>query len=91
MVYIHVVQQVEDYARWREGFDNHASAREAAGSTDEVFVMRNVDDPNEVTVILGWSDPQRARAFAQSVSLREAMQNAGAIGRPEISFLQSAG
>ena len=91
MVYIHVVQQVEDYARWREGFDNHAPARETSGSTDEVFVMRNVDDPNEVTVILGWSDLQRAKAFAQSFSLREAMQDAGVIGRPEISFLQSAG
>jgi heme-degrading monooxygenase HmoA len=56
-----------------------------------IHVVQQVEDPNEVTVILGWSDPQRARAFAQSVSLREAMQNAGAIGRPEISFLQSAG
>ena len=91
MVYIHVVQEVEDYARWREGFDNHASAREAAGSTDEVVVMRNVDDPNEVTVILGWIDPHQAKAFTQSVSLREAMQNAGVVGRPDIRILESAG
>jgi heme-degrading monooxygenase HmoA len=90
MVYIHVVQKVENYARWREGFDNHASARQAAGATDEVYVMRNVDDPNEVTVILSWTDPQQARAFTQSVSLREAMQNAGVVGRPDIRILESA-
>ena len=46
MAYIQVVQRVEDYARWREGFDNNASARQAAGATDEILVMRNVDDPN---------------------------------------------
>jgi heme-degrading monooxygenase HmoA len=91
MVYIYVRQNIEDYARWREGFDNHASARQAAGATDEVYVMRNVDDPKEVTVILGWSDLQKARAFTQSASLKEAMQNAGVVGPPEIRFLESVG
>ena len=91
MVYIYVRQSVEDYARWRGGFDNHASARQAAGASDEVSVMCNVDDPKEVTVIMGWSDLESARAFTQSASLREAMQNAGVVGRPEIRFLESAG
>jgi heme-degrading monooxygenase HmoA len=91
MVYIYVRQNVEDYARWREGFDNHASARQAAGATDEAYVMCNVDDPTEVTVILGWSDLQKARAFTQSASLKEAMQNAGVVGPPEIRFLESVG
>ena len=91
MVYIYVRQSVEDYARWREGFDNHASARQVSGATDEVYVMRNVDNPQEVTVILGWNDLQNARAFTQSASLKEAMTNAGVIGPPEIRFLESSG
>lgn len=91
MVYIHVRHSVEDYARWREGFDNHAPARQAGGATDEAYVMRNVDDPNEITVILGWSDLEKARAFTQSASLKEAMQKAGVTGPPEVRFLEAAG
>jgi heme-degrading monooxygenase HmoA len=91
MVYLYVRHRVEDYARWREGFDNHAAARQAGGATDEAYVMRNVDDPNEITIILGWSDLQKARAFTQSASLKEAMQNAGVTGQPEIRFLEAAG
>jgi quinol monooxygenase YgiN len=91
MVYLYVRHRVEDYARWREGYDNHAAARQAGGATDEAYVMRNVDDPNEITIILGWSDLQKARAFTQSASLKEAMQNAGVTGQPESRFLEAAG
>jgi quinol monooxygenase YgiN len=91
MVYLYVRHRVEDYARWREGYDNHAAARQAGGATDEAYVMRNVDDPNEITIILGWSDVEKARSFTQSASLKEAMQKAGVTGQPEIRFLEAAG
>lgn len=90
MVYIEVQHTVEDYAKWREGFDKHAAARQAAGATDEAYVMRSVDNPNQITALLGWNDLEQARVFTQSASLKEAMQNAGVIGRPEVRFLQSA-
>jgi heme-degrading monooxygenase HmoA len=38
-------------------------------------------------VIMEWDSLDRARQFAQSAELREAMQKAGVIGRPEVSFL----
>ena len=91
MVYIHVRHKVEDYANWKESFDKHAPARQAGGATDEAYVMRNVDDPNEITIVLGWSDLEKARTFTQSVSLKEAMQEAGVIGPPEVHFLEAAG
>ena len=91
MVYIQVQHTVEDYARWKEGFDTHAAARQAGGATDEVYIMRNVDNLNELTVILGWSDLEKARAFTQSASLKEAMQKAGVTGPPEVRFLEAAG
>jgi quinol monooxygenase YgiN len=90
MIYIYVRQNVEDYATWREVFDQHAPTRQAGGATDEVYVMRNIDDPNEVTVILGWSDVAKAQAFTQSPDLKEAMQKAGVTGPPEIRFLETA-
>jgi hypothetical protein len=91
VVYIYVRHSVEDYARWREGYDNHAAARQAGGATDEAYVARNVDDPNDITIMLGWSDLGKARAFTQSASLKEAMQKAGVTGPPEIRFLENAG
>jgi quinol monooxygenase YgiN len=91
MVYIHIRHRVEDYARWREGYDNHAPARQAGGAMGEAQVMRNIEDPNEIIVLLGWSNLQNARAFIQSVSLKEAMQKAGVQGSPEIRLLEVAG
>ena len=91
MIYLFIHQLVEDYARWKESFDNHLAARQAGGATGEAYVMRNVDDPNDITVILGWSSLAKARAFSQSVSLQAAMQKAGVIGSPEVRFLETAG
>jgi hypothetical protein len=91
MIYIYVRHSIEDYAKWREGYDNHAAARQAGGATDEAYVMRNIDDPNEITIILGWSDLEQARAFTQSASLKEAMQKAGVTGPPEVRFLETVG
>ena len=91
MVYIYVRHNVEDYAKWKEGFDKHAAARQAGGATDEAYIMRNVDDPNELTAILGWSDLEKARAFTQSASLKEAMQKAGVAGPPEVRYLETVG
>jgi quinol monooxygenase YgiN len=75
---------------WREGFDNHFAARQASGSTGETFVMRDIENPNDITLILGWSDLAKAKAFTQSVSLKEAMSKAGVAGSPEIRFLETA-
>jgi hypothetical protein len=91
VVYLYVRHSVEDYARWREGYDNHAAARQAGGATEEAYVGRNVDDPNDITILLGWSDLGKARAFTQSASFKEAMQKAGVTGPPEIRFLENAG
>jgi quinol monooxygenase YgiN len=90
MVYVHVRHHVEDYSRWREGFDNHASVRRASGATEETYVMRSVDDPNALTVIMGWTDLEKAKAFTQSANLKAAMEKAGVTGPPEVRFLEAA-
>ena len=90
MVYLFVRHNVEDYAAWKEGFDIHVSARQAAGATGDTYVLRNIDDPNDITVFLGWSDLDKARAFIQSASLQDAMREAGVTGSPEIRFLETA-
>ena len=91
MSYIYVRHSVEDFDQWKVGFDAHKSARQAGGANDEEYVMRNADDPNEVVVMLGWNDLEKARQFTQSPELKEAMQRVGVTGPPEIRFLEAAG
>src|SRR5665648_246010 len=37
-------------------------------------VFRAADDPNSITIIFEWDDTDRAREFAESLELHEAMQ-----------------
>jgi hypothetical protein len=87
MIYLFIRLHATDYARWKEIFDIHLAARQAGGATDAIQVMRNVDDLNEITVLIGWKNLESARLFVQSVSLTESMQKAGVVGVPEILFL----
>lgn len=87
MIYLLVRHKVEDYAKWKPVFDEHAAARKEGGSTG-ARVLRNVDDPSEQLIITEWPDLEHAQAFAASPDLREAMQRAGVIGRPDVVFLE---
>ena len=89
-IVIFLRHHITDYARWKEGFDMHLTARQVGGATDEACVLRNVDDPHEILVILGWHDLAQARMFMQSVSLQMAMQKMGVVGVPEVRFLEVA-
>jgi len=87
MVYLYIRARVLDYARWREGYDMHFAARQAGGATGIELVLRNAEDPNEITVILGWNELDQARTFTHSASLKDAAQLSGVIELAEIRFL----
>ena len=52
-------------------------------------MLRNVEDPHEVIVLLGWHDLAQARLFAKSVSWQVAMERMGVVGVPEVRFLEA--
>lgn len=79
--------KVRDYADWKAAFDQHATARRANGSQGGQL-FRNATDPNDVVILLSWDLPERARLFADSDDLREAMAQAGVAGYPDIWFLE---
>ena len=89
MSYILIQHSVEDYDKWKVVFDEQRATRQAAGSKGG-FVLRNADDPNQITVLLELDNLDNARAFAGSDDLREAMQRAGVTGRPNVYFLDEA-
>jgi len=53
MVFINLRLNVADYDKWRAGFDANESNRKSAGSTGVNQFYRDVDNPNNVTLVLG--------------------------------------
>jgi hypothetical protein len=51
-------------------------------------VFRSAADPDDIVLLIEWDDPDRARLFAASDDLREAMELAGVTDRPDIWVLE---
>ena len=82
-----VRHRVEEFAAWKQQYDQHAPIREAAGFTGS-RVYQTVDDPNDVVILLDMADVGKAKAFANSEDLKVAMKRAGVIDAPTLHFLQ---
>ena len=77
---------VQDYSDWKAVFDEQEDLRRANGSQGG-RLFRSTES-GEVLVLLEWDDLERARLFADSDDLREAMARAGVTDRPNIWFLE---
>ena len=75
---MHVGFRVEDYERWKAGYDASIEQRKAAGEIS-FAVYRNADDPNIVTVVSEHESAERLLAFFNSPDLREKMKAAGIV------------
>jgi hypothetical protein len=89
MVRLFVRHKVADYDAWRKVYDEFDETRRPMGVTDHA-VFRGVDDRNDVTVWHDFADADEARAFVSSDELRNAMQQAGVQGEPEVWFVTQA-
>ena len=87
MAYLLVRHKVEDYAKWKPVFDEHGAVRKAGGSQGG-YLFRNANDPSELIILFEWDSLDKAQQFAQSDDLREAMQRAGVMDRPDVYFLE---
>ena len=86
MTHILIRHKVAEFAKWKSAYDAHLAARKEAGLTEK-SLLRSIDNPNEVVLLFQAEDLKRAKAFSESSNLREAMQKAGVIGKPDILFL----
>ncbi len=86
MTYLLYREKVKDFAKFKEVFDSARPKRTEAGITEK-YVLRGIDDRNEVTLLLEIKDIKRAKAYYDSPFLRDAMERAGVIGRPDLFFL----
>jgi quinol monooxygenase YgiN len=83
MATLFVRHTVNDYARWKAGYDDFASVREEMGVT-AASVHRDPDDPNTLMVVHEFATVDDMLAFVNSDELRDAMKNAGVVGQPVI-------
>jgi heme-degrading monooxygenase HmoA len=89
MPHILVRQNVEDFAKWKEFFDDDISFR-ASGGSKGAQVFQSANDAEEVFVLIEWDNMERLQQFAQSDELKARMQRAGATGPPDIYFINLA-
>ena len=76
ITHMHVAFRVEDYERWKEGYDTSIEQRKASGEVS-YRILRSVDDPNVVTVLSVQQSAERVQAFLHSPDLKERMKAAG--------------
>lgn len=81
--------RVTDYATWKPDFDGRIVDRRAHGCRGSRIFL-NAADPNETLILLEWDDLDRARLFAQSDDLRDAMARSGVADEPDLWFLEEA-
>ena len=89
MVYIQLRVNVADYDIWHKGFDANESDRKSAGSTGNNQFYRDVENPNNVTLILEWDTAEKAQAFLNDPNTKASMDAAGVTGRPIVVAVQT--
>jgi len=90
MAQLIIRHKVKDYAKWKPLFDEHGAKRKAGGSKGG-RLFRSEKDPNEVVILFEWEDLGKAHKFTESEDLRQTMERAGVVGKPELYFLEDIG
>ena len=81
-----VTHEVKDYASWRKVYDADESNRKNGGF-DVRGVYTDAKNPNWVTLIGTFPNAAAVEKFISSPKLKEAMENGGVMGKPEVKVL----
>lgn len=80
-----VTHLVKDYAAWRPVYDADSVNRKAAGM-ETIVVARSVDNAKDIELVFKVADVQKAKDFAASPKLKEAMAKGGVTSKPGLEF-----
>lgn len=81
-----VTHKVKNYAAWRPVFDADSAHRIEDGM-ETIVVARGTDDTNNIMMAFRVADIQKAKDFAANPKLKETMEKAGVISKPDFKFL----
>lgn len=85
--FVLIVHDVEDYARWKQVFDDAAAIRREAGEI-EYRLLASESDARRVVHFSRWTALSAARAFFESPELVEIRRVAG-VRAPEFLYLNA--
>ncbi len=86
MTFILIKHRVNNYSNWKPVYDDTQEMASTMGQlSSRSFQEEN--DPNLVTVLTEFDSKEHGEQFINSGELKEAMQQAGVTGKPEIHFL----
>jgi heme-degrading monooxygenase HmoA len=89
MAYMFVKHNVKDYDAWKSAFDSVSDLRRRNGEKS-YQILRQDNGSNSLVALFEWDSLENAQRYASSPELKEAMERAGVIGKPEILFLEEA-
>ena len=81
--------KVRDYGQWRPIFDGHVEMQRSAGLINRRVYHSADSNKSEIVVVFDTEHTNKAKDFAASVDLKEAMIKAGVLDTPTIYFLES--
>ena len=82
--------KVQDQAKWRQKFEDHASLRQGAGCSG-THVFYNASDPNDIFVNMQWDSAENVQTFMADPEFQKIMAESGMVGAPEVWFLEDGG
>jgi quinol monooxygenase YgiN len=82
--------KVDDQAKWRRIFEEHAPLRQAAGCTG-THVFTNAKDPQDIFINLQWDSEENFLKALQNPEMQKAMADSGMIGAPDFWLLEDGG
>ena len=86
MINVLVRITVEDLAKWKPVFEKASAIRKSYGAKGSHAFSRE-GSPNEIFILTKFEDMEQAKKMYQSQELRDAMNEAGVKGPPELTFL----
>ncbi len=86
MIHILIRHKVADISKWKQSYDADITSRQRAG-LKETHLLHNVQDHEEVVLLLEVADLHKAMKFCNSSDLRDTMQKAGVVTKPDMIFL----
>jgi heme-degrading monooxygenase HmoA len=90
MAFVLIEHLVGDFETFKRVYDDDGERRRMSGSRGGK-VFRAADDPNNVIILLEWDDTDRAREWAESLELDQAMQwSTSNVATPRITVLDYA-
>ncbi len=89
LTYMLIRHKVNDFTEWKRIYDAHLPKRNEAGLTEK-YLFRGVGDHHEVIILFEAKDLDLAKKFVESTDLRDTMQKAGVLDKPDVYFLNEA-